>query len=150
MTFLDKLPYLQNMPWLKSLLVTFSRFLGAGAVGFCVDACVFFTLTQALQVAPLMARLAASAVAIVVTWSINRRYAFADARRQNLVVEFVSYFAASLVGAGANLGGFALMAPYDGAYLHIPAYVFGTGAALIANFVLYRYVVFRGDKQTTN
>ena len=128
---------------IDQLLATFVRFLGAGALGFVSDAGIFFSLTQLLHQPPILSRCLASAVAIVVTWSINRRYTFLDSEKLSAGVEFLRYFAASLVGAGANLLAFAALKPFDEAYYHIPAYLAGTGAALIGNFILYRTLVFR-------
>jgi putative flippase GtrA len=124
------------------LLATFSRFLGVGAVGFVVDAAVFFCVTQLLHQHYVTGRVAASFIAILVTWALNRRFTFAAGRHQPLQ-EFLRYFGASLIGAAANLAVLSLIAPFDAALAHVPAYVAGTAAGLVANFALYQWVVFR-------
>lgn len=119
------------------------RFAGVGAVGFAVDAGLFFALTVALGVAPLAAKAGATAVAVVVTWALNRTVTFRTAGQAGRGAEFVRYGAASLAGALSNLAAFAVVAPYDAAVLHVPAYVLGAAVGLVVNFVLCERVVFR-------
>ena len=95
------------------LIGKFPQFLGVGAIGFLIDACVFFGLTAGLSVAYGWARVAASLVALTATWLMNRNSTFADGRIDRAPVEFLRYLAASLAGAGANLATLATIAPYD-------------------------------------
>lgn len=120
------------------------QFLGVGAIGFVVDACVFFGLTVGLGIAYGWARAAASLIALVVTWRLNRTSTFVDGRVDTAPVEFLRYLAASLLGAGANFAMLSVIVPYDSAFLHVPAYIAGTAAGLIVNFLLYDKFVFRG------
>ncbi|MGO4677618.1 GtrA family protein [Bosea sp. 2YAB26] len=118
------------------------QFLGVGAIGFLIDACVFFGLTAGFAVGYGWARVAASLAALTSTWLMNRNSTFADGRADTAPVEFFRYLAASLAGAGANLATLSMIAPYDQALHHIPAYVIGAAAGLIVNFLLYDKFVF--------
>jgi putative flippase GtrA len=126
------------------LVSKFPRFLGVGAIGFLIDACVFFGLTAGLSLAYGWARVVASLVALTATWLMNRNSTFADGRADTAPVEFLRYLAASLAGAGANLAALSMVAPYDQALHHIPAYAVGAAVGLIVNFLLYDKFVFHG------
>lgn len=128
---------------IRHLMRRFKRFLGVGAIGFVVDAGVFFTALTLLGVRPVVARLIASSIAIAATWRLNRRYTFADRQARHPLQEFLRYGAASLAAAAANLVGVALLSPFDAAYGHVPSYIAGTAAGLVVNFVLYERFVFR-------
>lgn len=131
-----------------SIALKFQRFLGVGAIGFVIDATAFFGLTQALRVHYVVARIAASLVALTATWTMNRRLAFAAGRLDSPVVEFKRYLIASAAGAAANLAALSAIAPIDAAYAHIPSYVVGAGVGLVVNFLLYDKFVFQGRKPT--
>ncbi|MFG1453732.1 GtrA family protein [Xanthobacter sp. V2C-8] len=120
-------------------------FLAAGAIGFVIDATFFFILLRGIGVSILWSRVIASCVAIFVTWLLNRSYAFRSAQAGSILSEFGKYFLASSLGASTNLLVLLVVASQDAAAYHIPAYILGTGAGLIVNYVLYnRFVFFRG------
>jgi len=120
----------------------FRRFLGVGAIGFVVDALVFFAFLNGLGLPPLAGRIVASAIAIIATWFLNRRYTFGDRPARHQLVAFLRYGAASLSGAAANLAVLAVFSAHDEAYGHVPSYLAGTAAGLVVNFLLYDRVVF--------
>lgn len=127
----------------RALRTRFGLFLVAGAAGFLADATVFFTLLHGAGLDTIGCRVAASAVAVTVTWSINRTFAFRDGQRGPILAEYGRYVLASLAGAAANLAAFAAVAPHDAAAFHVPAYGIGTAVGLVVNFLLYDRVVFR-------
>lgn len=119
-------------------------FLGVGAIGFLVDALVFFCMTAALDLSYVWARLTASLIALTATFFLNRSVTFADGRIDPVAIEFMRYMGASALGAFANLAVLTLIAPYDEALRHVPAYIAGAAAGLIVNFMTYDRFVFRG------
>lgn len=125
------------------------RFLGVGAIGFVVDALVFFTSLNGLGLPAVTGRIIASAIAIIVTWLLNRRYTFGDRPARHQLVAFLRYGAASLSGAAANLTVLAVVSSYDEALGHVPSYLAGTAAGLIVNFLLYDRVVFSNSRKTS-
>lgn len=128
----------------SALLQTFRRFLGVGAVGFLVDALAFFALVSGLGVHYVWSRIAASFIALLVTWLLNRRVTFSAGRADPAPVEFLRYLGASAAGASSNLVALSVIAPYDAAFAHIPSYLAGAAVGLVVNFFLYDKFVFHG------
>ncbi|MFN8722446.1 MAG: GtrA family protein [Rhodospirillales bacterium] len=121
------------------------RFAGVGAIGFAVDAGLFFALTLALGAPAVAAKAGATSVAVVVTWALNRTLTFRTAGQGGRGAEFLRYGAASLAGALSNLAAFVLVAPFDAALLHAPAYVVGAAVGLVVNYTLCDRIVFRRE-----
>src|SRR5262245_10442707 len=87
----------------------FLRFAVAGATGFAVDAGLVMLFRHVFGWQPIVARLPAFAVALVVTWLINRAWTFRHARAgRNVWAEFASYGAVQVTGGAANIGIYAL------------------------------------------
>ncbi|MGB3501420.1 MAG: GtrA family protein [Mesorhizobium sp.] len=123
----------------------FGGFLGAGAIGFSVDAVVFFTLVLGLGAHFSVGRVVASAIAMTATWLINRSFAFRTGRLNSKANEALRYYAASICGALANLAVVAMFFTRFPVFNHIPVYIAGTAAGLVVNYVLYDKFVFRGN-----
>ncbi|MBZ9997324.1 GtrA family protein [Mesorhizobium sp. BH1-1-4] len=122
-------------------------FLGVGALGFMVDAMVFFGATLVFSTQYWGARIIASAVAIATTWAINRVATFSMWRVYPPFFEFLRYLSVSCIGAGANLALMSAIVPYDAALRHVPAYCAGAAVGLVINFVLYNTLVFPGSRK---
>ncbi|RUV36825.1 MAG: GtrA family protein [Mesorhizobium sp.] len=122
-------------------------FLGVGALGFIVDATVFFGLTLIFSTQYWRARIIASIVAIATTWAINRVATFSAWRVYTAFAEFLRYLVASSVGAGANLAVMSAIAPHDASLRHVPAYCAGAAVGLVVNFLLYNMFVFPGNRK---
>src|SRR5262245_8410448 len=87
----------------------FLRFAVAGAAGFGVDAGLVLMLNTLFGWQPILARAPAFAVALVVTWLINRWWTFKRPRDgRNIWAEFASYGAVQVTGGAANIGMYAL------------------------------------------
>jgi putative flippase GtrA len=127
-----------------ALIRRFPSFLGVGAIGFLIDAAVFFGLTGLFSVRYGWARVVASIIALTATWLMNRTRTFSDGRVYSAPVEFLRYLAASAAGAGSNLAALSLVAPHDAALHHVPAYIIGAAVGLVVNFFLYDRFVFHG------
>lgn len=123
-----------------------SAFALAGALAFLVDAGVTAGLT-ALGAGPVPARAPAVAAAMVTTFAINRRYAFAASGR-GIAAEFARYVAVSAAGAAVNFAAYlaasALLTRFGLApTLAAPiAVAVGSGAGMFANYFGYRGFAF--------
>jgi putative flippase GtrA len=121
------------------------RFVGAGTVGFVIDAVVFFMLLRGLNLHFVACRVTASLIAMLATWSLNRQHAFHDGKTKNRIAELVRYILASSSSIAVNLATLALVFPHDAQFLHVPAYILGAAAGMVANYILYDRLVFRGE-----
>lgn len=123
----------------------FLRFAVAGATGFAVDAGLVLAFTSGLGWQPVIARLPAFAVALVVTWWINRHWTFKSSDHgRGLLAEFASYGAVQLTGGAANIGVYALViqltdkTPVD----LLIAMAAGAGVGMCINYLGARKFVF--------
>jgi len=114
-------------------------------VGLLIDAGVLTILVRVTSMDPLHARLISMALAISVTWLINRRYAFARTRPIPGHLEYAAYFAIQLVGVGINYAVFALLLrtwPSLTATPVLPAAA-GSATAMLVNFVALRRALYQ-------
>ena len=121
-------------------------FVGTGVVGFVVDGGLLTLLTYALAWNVYAARTVSFPVATLVTWSLNRRFAFSAFQSQRKGHEYVRYLVVQIVGAGINLGCFAAVLavyPWMREVPIIPLFV-GALVALTFNYAGSRYFAFRG------
>ncbi len=123
----------------------FLRFCVVGFVGFLVDATVLQLLVGAAGMNPVLARFFSFGCAVLATFELNRRWAFAGAVPQPYLRRFAVYLGIQSVGFAFNLG------TYSAAYLLLPApfnapvlsLVYASALALLVNFAGARFVVFR-------
>ncbi len=118
----------------------FARFLVAGGTGFVTDIAVLSLLLEA-GLPSLPARLVSIAVALFVTWRINRRLVFAAPGRGSLG-EFLRYVG---VGASTSLLNYAVYAGLVAlaGVRPLPATALASAVALGASFIGYDRLVFR-------
>lgn len=117
-----------------------------GFAGFLLDLSVMWSLIYGLDLADTRAeligcRVAAWLAAIMLTYFMNARLTFGASIRHS---RFVNYLFIQGVGAGINIGSFALlmlMGPIQDRPLI--AMVVGNVLALINNFLLVRTFVYR-------
>ena len=118
----------------------------AGFSGFLVDA----GLTEALAglgISPYLGRVLAVAVAIVVTYTINRNYTWRE-RRAPVPGRRMRYLAVSLVSISANYLTFAAALAALPGLRPVIAVAAGTGVGMVMNYIGYSRLVFRngGDQ----
>ena len=122
----------------------FRRFFSVGVLGFALDGCLLWLLVaQGLDA--VAARVVSLTSAVTLTWWLNRRWSFAQARHQNKVFQYVRYILVQLIGAGLNLSTYTAMLslwPELLVFLFLPLCVGGI-VGLAFNFCCSRWWVFR-------
>ena len=125
----------------RTSLTQFGRFAIVGGLGFVVDSC--FTLALIHRgIDPYTARVFAIALAMMVTWRLNRALTF-DTRGNDQAAEGIRYFTVAIIAAILNY------AIYAGLLLTIPvlppllAIVIAIGSVTMLSFVGYRHLVFK-------
>ena len=124
-------------------------FMGAGVVGFIVDAGVLALLMGSLG--PKVARIVSFVAAVFATWIINRQLAFKNLpSNQPLLSEFLNYFLIMLVGGSANLGVYLYLLDISGRVQSHPVLGVAVGslAGLIINYGASRSFLYRSKGST--
>ena len=119
-------------------------FAAAGAIGFVVDAGLLLLVSPLFG--PFGGRLVSFAGAVLTTWAINRRFAFADkAAETGKAKEFARYFLAMLPGAAVNWLAYSLvvMLAGDGQPALTAAVAAGSLAGMTANLLAADRLAFR-------
>jgi putative flippase GtrA len=117
-----------------------------GTIGFAVDGGIL-TLLHSLQgVALLPARLCSFAIAVTVTWSLNRRLTFPGGTDGRALRQWLRYAAANGIGALLNLAIFLWLAYRFDAFAAVPLVPLAIASlvAMVFNFLASKYLVFRG------
>jgi putative flippase GtrA len=123
----------------------FLRFCGVGAAGFFADAAVLYVLVHGFGLDPIPARVLSFSVAVVLTFELNRRWAFRAPGLTPGLKAFTTYLSVQGVGFACN---FAI---YTALLLSLPqpfnrpfdCLVVASAAALIVNYLGAHFVVFR-------
>lgn len=112
-----------------------------GGIGFVTDAGVLYALTSA-GAGFYRARLASFAVALTVTWALNRHWTFGRRGRDGLARSYAGYLAVQLGGALANFlvyAGVLRLIPPTPAHA-VLALACGSAVGLVVNFTGARLV----------
>jgi putative flippase GtrA len=122
---------------------TLGLFIVVGSIGFMLDA----GTTEGLVAGglhPLVARVAAVAIAVPATFLLNRRFTFPSrAKGQDRLMEFGRYIVANGAALGVNYGVFALILAIAPATRPALAVAVGSLVAMIVSLVGYGRFVFR-------
>jgi putative flippase GtrA len=115
-----------------------------GAAGFVVDAAIVWALTSSGANA-IIAQAIAFAVAVTVTWLLNRQFTFAQHANPNRLREWMHYVAANSLGAVVNNGVYVLLVLTVAMFSKDPVLAVAAGslAGLAFNFTASRAWVFR-------
>ena len=126
-----------------TLAPRFLAFCATGGVGFVVDAGILAALVHGAGAGPYAARAVSLALAVTVTWALNRRFTFASGRRW--AAEYGSYIAVQTVGALVNLTVYTGCIQAVAAFRDHPvaALAAGSAVALVANYCGAERLVFR-------
>lgn len=139
----------------RALLASrFLRFCVVGAMGFVIDASLFFVLHDLAGISPYVARALSILVAMTGTWLGNRTLTFrehAASGSRGMLREWLTFAAANAVGNISNYATFSALItfaspPFNYRYL---ALVAGTAVGLVFNFALSKRVVFRAKNSVT-
>lgn len=133
------------MPALKRELVSF---ILVGGTGFLVDAGCLMLLFHGLDFGHYSSRLIAFAVAVTVTWILNRTYTFQAGRPRSIHTEYVKYFSTQTIGALINFGFYALCLAASSVMRDWPVLALGVGSvvAMVFNYFAMKYYVFASEQ----
>jgi putative flippase GtrA len=117
-------------------------FLVSGGVAFAVDALVLELLTRAFGVPPIVARIAAIALAMVAGWLMHRTFTFMVEAPPSLA-EFLRYAGVAWSAAAVNYGVFVLVLLAWPAVEPLAALVVSSVAAMTFSYLGMRFAAFR-------
>jgi putative flippase GtrA len=115
-----------------------------GTAGLLVDAGTVTLLFNGLGVDRYVARLLSFAMAVTVTWSLNRCWTFRGPRSRSLPREYGLYVLAQSGGAAINLGLYVLCVASIPVMAAFPAAAVAVGAVggMAFNYLSARHLVF--------
>ena len=116
-------------------------FVFSGALAFLTDAVVLTLLTHA-GLHPIVARLFAISIAMVVGWRAHRRFTF-GLTTPPLFREFLRYAAVGWIAAAINYGVFVLIVLAWPATLPLYALVASSLVAMVFAYLGMRFAAFR-------
>ncbi len=119
-------------------------FLIVGTIGFIVDGGGVWLLTSLTTVSPIIARVPAMSIAIIVTFCLNRSLTF-RAHHQSIFKSFIAYLSANAVSQGFNFMLYSLLLLMS-AFLYdtpVVALAISSIAAMSLSFVFSKYWVFK-------
>jgi putative flippase GtrA len=121
-------------------------FILVGGTGFLMDAGCLILLFHVLEFGHYSSRLVAFAVAVTVTWILNRTYTFQATKPRNIHTEYVKYFSTQTIGALINLGIYALCLAASPVMRDLPVLALGVGSviAMVFNYFAMKFYVFPG------
>ncbi|MBE7182992.1 MAG: GtrA family protein [Methylobacterium mesophilicum] len=120
----------------------FLRFMLVGGTGFVVDAALLWLILYATGIGPLPARLVSSSCSMLVTWMLNRNFAFGPSDRK-LLHEGAVYGGVTMIASMVNFTTYAIVLfvwPHTAPLL---AMLIGSVVATAFSFTGYSRVVFR-------
>ncbi len=131
----------------RASALRFLRFCCVGAAGFVTDTGVLMTLVHFGGVDPMVAKALSFAVAVLVTFELNRRWAFERGRDVRPLAAFTAYLAVQGVGFLCNWTVFTaciilLPKPFGSV---LGAAVIASAVALVLNYLGAARLVF-GDR----
>ncbi|RUP18568.1 GtrA family protein [Methylobacterium sp.] len=122
----------------------FARFCIVGGIGFVTDAGIMTLCIYGLGWSPTGARALSFAVAVLVTFLLNRSISFADRGGRPILPALVSYLLVQAFGFACNLIVFTLAivrlpAPFSAP---LAALALASAVALVLNYAGARFLVF--------
>ncbi|SEB93812.1 Putative flippase GtrA (transmembrane translocase of bactoprenol-linked glucose) [Paramicrobacterium humi] len=124
-----------------------TRFLTIGAISTLIEIAAFNVLFYGLHIDGVWSKIIASLIALVNAYFGNREWTFKNRGQHGRMIELVLFIAVNgvctLLGAGIVAFGLWLF-PAAGPLLVNVVNLFSIGIVVIARFLLYHFVVFRG------
>ena len=133
-------------PARAALLAQFLRFGTVGTVVFLVDTAVVYALRASLGL--YGARAVSFAVAVTVSWVVNRAWTFRGQGSGPLLRQWALFVAANASGFGLNALVYVILVATVPVCAANPVLAVGAGAiaGMFVNFALSRRVVFRARR----
>ncbi len=122
----------------------FWRFCLIGTIGFLVDGSLLVLFLATTEFGPFISRLISFSFAVLMTWVLNRNWAFHDTCRNNMLHELVLYLSVQGVGIGINFTVYSLLIIYGAPPFSTPLFALAIASAisLTANFMGLSRAVF--------
>lgn len=135
----------------KLLPLGFPAFVVVGGIGFVVDAGILAALVHGYDWGDYSARGISFAVAVTVTWYLNRRFVFTSGQTNSRKQEYTRYLAVQGTGMAINFLVYSLCIATSELMDTWPvlALAVGSAVALIFNYVGARLFVFIGKSGQT-
>lgn len=134
-------------PRIRRLIGLSSRFLTVGAISTIIEIASFNVLIYALHVDGVWAKVIASLIALINAYFGNREWTFKKRGSHTRLIELVLFLivngACTMLGAGIIAVGL-WTTPGAGPFLVNGINVISIGIVVIARFLAYHYIVFRG------
>jgi putative flippase GtrA len=134
---------------LRLVPVGFPAFVVVGGIGFVVDATILAVLVHGYGWGDYTARLVSFAVAVTVTWYLNRKYVFAADRTARKHSEYTRYLLVQGIGMLINFLVYSLCIASNELMDRWPvlALAVGSAVALFFNYAGSRMFVFTGKTE---
>lgn len=122
-----------------------SRFAIIGGIGFIVDGGILTLLNSFYGFNILQSRVCSFAVAVTVTWFLNRQRTFADRKDKRVAREWGRYAVVNSAGALLNMGIFLGLVHHFSIFRDFPLLPLGIASsiALFFNFFTSKHFAFR-------
>jgi len=119
-------------------------FATIGAIGFSIEAVILTALTSFAGIEAWKARVPSFLIAVLTTWTLNRRHTFAGRGLDRPSVEAAGYVAIQLCGAAVNLLIFMACLAVAPVLRRIPVIPLGIGAVggFACNFILSKTLLY--------
>jgi len=122
-------------------------FILGGVAALLVDLAVLEVLTRGAGLSPFIARVPAIAIAMVVSWLINRTITFAVTTPPK-VSEFAKFAAVSWIAQAVNYAAFASLLLMFPSLPPAAAVILGCGPAVAVAYAGFRFGVFKSAART--
>jgi putative flippase GtrA len=123
----------------------YGGFILAGGLAFATDAIVLEALTRGAGWNPLIARPVGIALAMIVSWLINRTVTFPVCKPAT-VREFAAFAAVSWMAQAVNYGVFAALLQIASTMRPVVALAIACLVSMIVSYAGFRFGVFRGPR----
>lgn len=128
--------------------IKFFKFSMVGLFVYVVDASLFWLLLNITQVT-LLSRVCGTAIAMTVSWWLNKTFTFSDTQSVNNQLQLVKFMASQTPGALTNVAVSTMVYTELGPFKENPflSVAFGSCAGLAVNFMMANQFVFKNSSK---
>ena len=125
-----------------------SQFAIVGGIGFVADASVLAVLHYGLGMGLVGSRIISFAVAVTLTWYLNRHNTFSEQKDDRAAREWSRYATVHTFGAAINMAiFFTLVQQYELMKAKpLIALAIASGVVMFVNFFVSKYIAFTGNR----